>query len=69
MSKFKREKQKEQIEALKKLLKENDLETTLRQMSPAARELFERTIAIQKKNNPVPFDVVKELRRMRGYED
>ncbi len=69
MSKSKREKQKEQIEALKKLLKENDLETTLRQMSPAARELFERTITIQKKNNPVPFDVVKELRRMRGYED
>lgn len=64
------EKQKEEIEALRKLLS-RDKEETLRSMSPEMRELYERTIALRKRigKGEGRFDAVKAIRKLRGYDD
>ena len=60
--------QKQEIEALKKSL-HRPLEEKLKQMPPEMYELYERTIALQKRIGKGKFDVVKAIRELRGYDD
>jgi hypothetical protein len=68
MEKTPLEKQKEQIELLKRLLS-RDKEEIWKQMPPEKRALYERTIALQKKIGKGEFDVVKAIRKLRGYDN
>ena len=70
MEKSPLEKQKEQIERLRKLLSE-DIEETLRQMPPEKREIYEKTVELRKRigTGQGEFDVVKAIRKLRGYDD
>jgi len=64
------EKQKEQVERLRKLL-DVPTEEILRELSPDMRALYEKTVALQKKigKGNGEFDVVKTIRKLRGYDD
>lgn len=70
MEKTPLEKQQEQIERLRKLLNV-PTEEILRELSPDMRALYERTVALRKRigKGNGEFDVVKTIRKLRGYDD
>ncbi len=60
--------QKEQIEALRKIL-HRDREEKLREMSLEMRAIYEKTLALRKRIGKGEFDVVKTIRKLCGDDD
>jgi hypothetical protein len=65
-----REKQKAQVEVLRQILHSKTPQQRLRDMSPENRALYEATIQLRDEVGRIDgFDIVAELREMRGGDD
>ncbi len=63
-------KQKEQIEALRAILHSDTREERIARMSPENRVIYEEIIGLRNQIGRIEgFDIIKELRQMRGYDD
>ena len=70
MEKSALEKQKEQSEALRAILHSDTREERMARMSPQNRVIYEDIIGLRNQIGRIEgFDIIKELWKMRGYDD